>query len=408
MFLNSAFRPRPNSQQKTYTPGKLLPVLQPAVLLGGSQQQTLCQELRRLVALSTYEYDALYQATLDRFAAFVQVIPTQFNAPLSGLLNEGCARALLMMRQYKQSISQFDPMLMFASFSAALLLDLSRVMVNQYVIMTDAEGDYRGDWLPFLGPLSELAEHYKLYELGPSYVRLDTTLTPMLAQQVLPQEAFLWLSSDLALFAEWLDVLRGDSLTGGRLTYLLSLIPQDEFLKLLQSLQQVSIELMSSPQTEYGDLFIEWLKEAVASGEVEVNSPDAGVHVVADGVFVEKQKIFHQFSEATKLPVNMNVVFQQVGNMFGIASKGGGDFLNRQYFSKGVHGSSKVSFSGSLASQRSMRSGVVVSNAALVFKNGQPPVVTSALKGAGQSHVASSHQLPASQSTKSPQLRSKS
>lgn len=404
MFLNNKFHLRSGAQQKTYQPGKLLPVLQPAVLLGGHGLQALSQTLSRLVDIPTAEYDRLYQETINRFAAFVQVLPTQFNGPLSGLLNEGCARALLMMQQVKETITQPDPMLSFASFSAALLLDVSRVLVNQSIVMTNGDGDYFGDWLPFTGDLVEQAEFYKPYELGPSFVRLDSTLTPMLAQQLLPREAFLWLSSDMALFAEWLDVLRGDRVTGGRLNHLLSLIPQDEFLKLLQSLQQVPVEFLSSPDTEFGDIFIEWLKDGIASGEVQVNTPDAGVHVVADGVFLEKQKIFHQFAEATKLPVNMNVVFRQLGNMFGIASKGGGDFLNRQYFSQGAKGGrSQVSFSSSLASQSKARSGLVIANAGLVFKNGQPPVVTTALKGASQAHVASSHQLPTS-NKKNPSL----
>ena len=407
MFISDSSYLRAQPVQKTYTPGKVLPVLSPAKLLSAPSHVSLLKQLEALADINVDAYDRYFRAAIDRFSAFVQVMPTQPSGPLCSLLNEGLSRAYLAVKYYLASAQTVNPMLLYAVFSAALMVDLSRVMINHAVVLTDESGDYRGDWLPFTGSMVEQTDYYKLYQLGSVFQRLDNTLTPMLAQSLMPRDGFLWLSTDMVIFAEWLDVLRGDKVTGGQVSHILSLIPLDEWMEMVHGLVQVPIAQLDSPATEFGDLFLEWLKDGIASGEIDVNSPDAAVHIVADGVFLEQNKIFHQFAEATRLPVNRNVVFQQFGNLFGIASKGGYDFLNRQFFSQNqqAKSGSHVSFSAGMSQQRQLRSGVVVPNAGLVFKSGQPPVVSNALQGASKSGVAAAHQLPTSRSQQQPGQR---
>jgi hypothetical protein len=393
MFLDNHHIPRGTVNYKTYTPGARLPILSSAALLHSVRHKALLKQLAMLIDIDADDYEYFYQSTIERFAAFVQVLPMQPSGPLSGILNEGLARAYLAVKAYREQAKSSSPLMLYAVFSAALLMRISQTMVNQLIVFANDEGDYLGDWLPFTGPMINQADFYKLYAVGPTYQRLDTTLTPMLAEVILPREGFLWLSSDFTVFAEWLDVLRGDSITGGRVAYILSLIPQDELMELINNLLiHMDIDLFKSPATEYGDLFLEWLRDGIQSGEIEINSAEAGVHTVADGVFLEQNKIFHQFVEATRLPVNINVVFQQFGNLFGIASKGGGDYLNRQYFSK--YPQAGQGFRNPFGDQqKSMRQGMVVSNAGLVFKSGQAPVATDKLIATRSSQIVA-HQLP--------------
>ena len=118
-----------------------------------------------------------------------------------------------------------------------------------------------------------------------------------------------------------------------------------------------------------------------------MNSTDGGVHIVKNGLFLEKNKIFQHFAELSKLPVNFNVVFTQFGNLFGIASKGGSDFLHRQHFSGGA-------FNGPLSgASHTLRDGLVLSNPAVVYTNSGIPGITSVLK-ATQSTLPQSHQVP--------------
>ena len=59
-------------------------------------------------------------------------------------------------------------------------------------------------------------------------------------------------------------------------------------------------------------------------------------------------------------PVNDKTVFQQFGNLLGIAKKGGHDFLNAQYFGDIEANAKHSAFSAGFMSHKQTRSGVAV------------------------------------------------
>ncbi len=60
-------------------------------------------------------------------------------------------------------------------------------------------------------------EYYKIYPYNTTaYDSLNHEAAALLARQMMPQEGFLWLSSDLELFIDWLGALRGERGSEGR------------------------------------------------------------------------------------------------------------------------------------------------------------------------------------------------
>lgn len=384
---------------KTYLPGSVLPILKASELVASSRHQGLLRQLRGMVFIDDDAYKQFYEATLHNFIEFVQVLPVVVNGPLSHLLNEGVSRATIAVKDYLGSGERVDPLVMYALFTAALCRDVSRVITNYKVVLCDEGGCFIDEWSPFTGSMVGQAEYYKLYPLAPIYQRLDKSLTPLLARQLLPQEGFLWIASDLQLYADWLDVLSGEGGQGGSVSHGLSIVRPQDVYNLMNALVEVSVEMKPAQDTQYGDAFYEWLKQGIEKGDIAVNRVDAGVHVTADGVFLERNKVFHHFAEASNVPVNMNVVFSQFGNLFGVANKGGNDFMNAQYFSEypSALNDKGMAFSSPLSSrQRSLREGMVLGDPAMVFMNAQIPATTSMLKSL-QPKMPATHQVPAQQ-----------
>ena len=404
MFVTGHMSQKQGASHKIYAAGSVLPVLRAAELFSSSRHQGLLRQLRGMVFMEDDDYARFYESTLNSFAEFVQVMPRDINGPLSYLLNEGISRATMAVKTYLASGENADPLVLYAVFTAALFCDVSRVVTNHMVVMCEEGGTYVDDWVPFTGPLVGKAEFYKLYPLAPVYQRLDDKLVPLLARQLMPEEGFLWIASDLQLYADWLDVLSGEEGQGGSVSHTLSLMRHDDILSLMNALVDISVEMMIAVDTQYGDLFYAWLKDGIENGTIPVNTTDAGVYMTTDGVFLERNKVFHSFAEASKLPVNMNVVFAQFGNLFGVANKGGGDFMNAQYFSEfpTSKGGGNVAFSSPLSSrQRSLRTGMVLSDPAMVFMNAQIPATTNLLK-AMQPKTPTSHQVPTQAQSSTP------
>ena len=369
--------------------GCVLPVLTARELYSSSRHQGLLAQFKSMIVLSDADFERLYPPVFNRFAEFVQVIPNQANGVLSSLLNEGLSRAVLAVTTALiESQELVDPLFIYATFTAALLRDVAKLMTTHVIIITTEGGEFITPWQPLENSsMVGKGEFYKLYPLAPIYTRLESSLVLLLARQMMTTEGFLWITKDFPLFADWLDALRGDKGQGGRVTHVLDKMKREDVYNLINALVQIDVDMVPAKDTPYGDLFYAWLRDGIEKGSIPVNATDGGVHMVKNGLFLEKNKIFQHFAELSKLPVNFNVVFTQFGNLFGIASKGGGDFLHRQHFSGGA-------FSGPLSgNSHALRDGVVLSNPAMVYKNSQIPAVSSALK-ATQSALPQSHQVP--------------
>lgn len=409
VFLKGKTSSNARSRQEIYKPGHLLPILPALQLLASGQHQTKLAQIQELCGVSSAYYSALYEPLIHQFAEYVQVIPSQQNGMLSGLLNEGLTRAYLALARYQfEQAKQADPLLAYAVFSAALLADIAKVIIQQRIIITDEQGKYREEWYPLIHSMVGRGERFRLYSLARSYQRLQKPALLMLLHQVVPKIGFMWLMKDLQVFADWIHALLAEEGDGGQVAQVAMLIKYEDVLEALNALPQIIVTQEVSPETEHGEAFFNWLKNELIADNIKVNTAEAHVHRVQEGVFLER-KLFKQFADVYNVPVSMNVVFAQFGNLLGIAEKGGADFMHRQFFSEYLEtGSKGSSFAGPFAAkQKSIREGMVVSDPNLIFMN-KNPTVTPMLKSASASSGAGQHALPQLSSEKSPQSHLKS
>ena len=345
------------------------------------------EQLVELSQLSLELYAVLYRELICRFVEFVQVLPTHNDSPLCGLMNEGLIRGMNVLHQFITQYSRATPLERYAVFSAALLRDIARVVVNQKIFVTDTEGNFIKEWQPFAGALTKdkEAESYRMMPLSSTYQRMTHSITPILARQLLPQEGFAWITSDATIFVDWLDALRDEDSEGtGRIANTLQ-----HYMSLLEgggmeSLPDIPISLEGSSATQYADSFLAWLQKGLANGEIAVNTPHAGVHVTKEGVFLEKPGIFKQYIDLhVNVPVNMFTVYQQFGNLFGLTKLSGIDYRIDQLFSEYpefAQHRSKGGFASLLSSKtNSIRDGVMI-HPSLIYIYGEPPSPTPYMK----------------------------
>lgn len=329
------------------TDNMVIPILTSEQLFSKARYQSLIKDLRSYAQLPDEHFEVLYIDLLNRFAEFVQLIPSQPRGALGGLLNMGLARGVLAIEYYiaHHGKAALDALQCYAVFTAGLLLDISRVAVNQKVIITDAKGNYETTWRPFMGSMYHLGKYYRLMDIAPAYRRLEVPINSILARQIMPETGFLWLSSHWRVFSDWLDALNQGGAGGERIAHLISLLKLEDILALLEQLQGFQVDVLEPDANEHGERFLRWLKTQIDKGELRVNTPDALIHVIEDGVFVDKQ-LFKQYADLIKSPVNIQVVFTQFGNLIGAVKRSGQDYLFANYHSVDEKIGKKVGFMG--------------------------------------------------------------
>ncbi len=396
MFIKGSSSVGSHPKLHTYEEGYLLPVLAKEELLFSHRHKGLLRQFRDLAEVSQEDFDRSYGEVIQNFMEFTQVLPHKTNGIMGSLLNYGLARASAVFQKYCQlRKGQTTPLLKFAVFSAALLKDIGRVMSNQHIVLTDDEGNFIKDWNPLSGSMVKQSKFYKMYPIAATYLRIESEVTPLLARQLIPHDIFLWLSSDLSVFADWLAALLGEDGVGSKeITWALALIKREDILAILNTLDGAAVDMRESIATQHGEGFYKWLKEGIESGEIAVNTDDASVQVVAEGVLVE-EKLFKKYIDLFKVSAHVLTVYAQFGNPFGITEKGPNDHLFRRLFGKSG-GATFTSFAGTAPGQKGGTSheGILISDAGRIFINKEAPTAT-ALKSANQAPPPSHHQMPA-------------
>jgi hypothetical protein len=258
--------------------------------------------------------------------------------------------------------------------------------------MVDETGEFHRDWNPFSGAMIGQTEFYKMYPLSSMYLRIETTATPMLARQLIPHDIFLWLSNDLAVFSDWLAALLGEEGIGSKeISLAMALIKREDIIAILNSLDGALVDPHESIATEHGEAFYKWLKEGIEKGAIKVNTDDADVHVLPEGVFLN-EGIFKKYASVFKIPIHLIVFYAQFGNLMGIVPKGPNDHLYNMIFGKPV--SNFTSFTGGgLAQGAAAQKGMLITDPARVFMK-EIPAVSATLKTTGSASPGN-HQFPA-------------
>jgi hypothetical protein len=314
-------------QTKIYQLGQLLPVWPSSKLLASTRQHLLLDEIQQLSALPEEHFKALYRPAINQYAEFVQVLPTEPRGALGGLLNLGLVRATLALRQFANDAgSRFDadPLINYAIFTAGLFFDAAKMISQQQISICDSEGNYLQEWYPYLGSMvDQRLEYYKIYPYETTiYQGLNHDAAALLARQMMPSEGFAWLSSDLEIFIDWLASLRGEHGEGGRrISRALALLKLEDILELMRSLTQISIDLIDPKELQLDDQFYIWLREGLANGSIAINTAEASVHMLDNGLLYLNNELFKRFLEARKISGDAHALAGRFNERFGIVSQ---------------------------------------------------------------------------------------
>lgn len=221
-FGRAKTKPRP-------VPEHALPVLDAVKLLSNSVIQHRVTEIEQLAAVPKHHFEALYFASLNAFAGFVQQLPASeahHHAGPGGLLDhtlDVIVRAMKSRRSYllppgaePEDINQKQHLWTYAVFCAALLHDIGKPVVDQRVTLLGADRRPVGCWDPWAGPMPTGRWYQMQFVRGRRYA-LHQAITPLLARSILPEAGLTWLASDPAVLAAWLATLTGQADTAGAL-----------------------------------------------------------------------------------------------------------------------------------------------------------------------------------------------
>jgi len=382
--LYSTKTPAPMSQVVLY------PVLDVnGLLLDNPKRQYFLNSIAQYTGIERSLYQALYETTITRFVELVQAIPHHSGGKPASLMDYSLERATTILRHYRQSAgAEFSPLYAYALFTAALFQEVGRVISQQAVVISDEEGKYISEWSPFEGSLVALkAAYYKLRPIGNQWISLGQSVTALLARQCMPAPGFEWIASDYKILALWMGILTGDKEKEGELLHWLSLaykpfnLGGDGGGRSGERLTELEIKTTRPAETVLGEEFLAWLSEGLAAGIISVNSSDASVHILTNGMMLEPA-IFEKFCQIYGRS-NGAVINRQVAMLAGPLS--GSDVVWQQFFAKTLEGGQAQGSKGlffnpqfiSAAAPANARSGLVINNAETIYKNASIPAASS-------------------------------
>jgi Putative conjugal transfer nickase/helicase TraI C-term/Putative helicase len=290
-------------QSKSYAEATLFPILSAEQLLSEFDKKQYIKKVQELAALSDEYFETIYTGLINNFIKFVQILPEKYGEDLGGLLNDGLRRGLLAIKiLHETAETEPHPLLIFAIYSVALLADVAQVSGTQRVVISDDKGEFIGEWCPFLGPMIQFGDYFKLRPYSAMSHTSIRAMTPILARQLLTETGITWLASNNQIFDMWLAFLQSGEDWAGGLGKILKLEKkQFESLKDQEiGLIPVEIQTLEPLDTELGEKFLAWLKKGLEDGSISVNQQDSSVHivgVVVAGVFLDTH-IFKQFSQS--------------------------------------------------------------------------------------------------------------
>ncbi|KYO75150.1 putative helicase [Pseudomonas aeruginosa] len=247
-----------------------------AALLSTSRRQRLLEHIWQRTSLSRKQFDSLYLAPLQRYAALVQQFPASeahHHAYPGGMLDHGLeivAYALKLRQSYllptgttpEDQVAQAEAWTAAIAY-AALLHDIGKIAVDLHVEHTDSS-----IWHPWHGPL---ARPYRFRYHEDREYRLHSAAAGLLYRQVLDGEILDWLSTFPPLWSALLYVLAGQYEHAGVLG---ELVIQADRASVAQALGGDPARAMAAPKHALQRKLLDGLRYLLKE-ELKLNQPQA-------------------------------------------------------------------------------------------------------------------------------------
>lgn len=344
----------------------IYPVLTATALLSDHRRKEWVQSLVEWTQVKPVSYQLYYAPVLANFAEFVQNLPeTQrgFYSHAGGFLDHGLERTVRVMQlsghylasnEVLPSSDEEKALWHYAVYTASLLFDVGKLVAKSMVMLRQQAKKIKL-WNPFEGSMLKFATHYSYDFDAENWDELRRHVTPLIAQQIMPELGFGWLSSDKGVLSAWFALLQENYRQVGAY---LSIIPLADA-ELLEGYFKVyekelaekrkldKLALFKDPglalkagqlppgqgaglfggpasideklkegssqeriSTVAGEAFLDWLKKGLADGKISVNLPNSGVHRVSEGVLL-LAGVFQAFAKENPVYGDWRQVKQQ-------------------------------------------------------------------------------------------------
>ncbi|MDH5180864.1 MAG: TraI domain-containing protein [Gammaproteobacteria bacterium] len=196
-----------------------LPVKLPSDLL--APHSRMVREIQQLVGVPQAHWQALYQDALLAYTNYVQLMPASeahHHAVSGGLLRHGLEVVLHALRLRRahllpqgadtEEIVAKRDVWTYAVFSAALLHDIGKPLMDQIITCFDQNGKEIGPWDALTAPMSANSWYRIRFRREREY-GLHEQVAPLLTRLIIPSIALTWLAADRGLLATWLAAVNG-------------------------------------------------------------------------------------------------------------------------------------------------------------------------------------------------------
>lgn len=258
------------------------------------------------------QFNYIYLPIIRKFAEFVQVIPLMqpgfFNQKINFLergLERGVRTLSLCLKYFFPeendfiNISNIDALKIYATFTAALFLDVGKLAVKYSIMLFDKKNHPSKEWNLFSGSMLGLGHFYEIDYIEENDDILENSITLLLARQILDSasdisldtEGFNWIASDLSVLKIWIYLLTGEE-DRIPMTSFMSMVPRAE----IDLIEASRLNVQAAVTDPGGEAFLQWLRKELAEGKVLINEKDAKIGISNGKIFISTA-IFQEFAD---------------------------------------------------------------------------------------------------------------
>lgn len=271
-----------------------------------------------------------YLPIIKKFSEFVQEIPLKransFKQEISFLERglQRSTRTLLLCLKYFfpekknfENISDSDALWIYAAFTAALFLDIGKLIAKHTLLLYDKNHQLIDEWNFFLVSMVKRGYYYKINYIKENNDNLKYSCTPILAGKILEsvtdtslkKDCLNWIASNKKVLESWIDILSGkkDRIP---MTSFMSMIPYAE----IDIIEKYRIDEQILVDNPSGDLFLQWLRQEIENGKILTGEKDTKVIILDEKILISTE-LFKEFAELHQNSESPEVIKNQFINV---------------------------------------------------------------------------------------------
>jgi hypothetical protein len=257
--------------------------------------------------------DDLFYALLNHTQQLPDTTNSYFSSP-GGAFDHALSRTRaaselfqsFLLKDPNTPLSDTQQLWWYALFSAGLLRGIGKLPLDYVVTLYNQQEHLIKTWEPLREPLTNTGYAYQFETVNNTRDEsFRQRLNIILAQQLMPEEGFTWLTQNFDVFEVWLALLQEDTASAGSLGLILdradAIAIQEDLLDLLPDIQYPkqsgirahsfidSPDAASNREQLMGAAFMKWLLENLESAKLTFNQNPllsvAGGTIIGAGAF---------------------------------------------------------------------------------------------------------------------------